>query len=57
MAGRLRWTLPVAATLVLVEPARLAPFARFPQGLPPDIDRKATRGKYSEGNPRNWKYT
>ena len=30
-----------------VDPAKLAPFARFPQGLPPDIDRAATRGKYS----------
>jgi len=30
-----------------VDPAKLAPFARFPQGLPPDIDRKATGGKYS----------
>jgi len=30
-----------------VDPAKLAPFARFPQGLPPDIDRAAIRGKYS----------
>lgn len=29
------------------EPVRLASFARFPQGLPPDIDRKAIRSKYS----------
>jgi len=30
-----------------VDPAKLVPFARFPQGLPADINRLTIRGKYS----------